>query len=904
MPDAKPITAHLWYSDDWQTVTLYEEQELDIRHGLRAEAGSPVPGTCSARLTEDWNPIDPTSTAYGLASRYTELRIGYEPGLTSGPLADGTDAFMRTEATGWGTADVGGDWSLLGAGGSVITGDWSVTTGTAWHDLTTSNAYRVSYLGDLSIEDCTQQVSWSIPLPTGNDLEPANLIFRYGTVNEVTSRVTVSTTGEISLYAFSNEGDLIGYGQVADVVTTSADTFVHKARVWGDRVAAKVWAGAPEDEPDGWDLLIEDYTMVTAITGGPVAIRSGRAAGNTNSSGPQFALSDYQVIVNSPRMSAEIASWKPAKRIASTGWVDIELGGIMRRFGKRDTPLRSPLYRFFSRRTDTIGYHPVEDGSSATWVGSGLWDGTKAIASGVTFGESADDLAGTASVATLPAGAWMSASMPNKGSDEWTLSFLVKLPEAPASDTLLATIQAAGDSQYWYVYATSVGWHFYVRDPDGSLLDEYNVTYGTGAEPPVWIVMSWRVEQSGSSVLWQPTWHVVGTGIYWTTTEQSFTGTVGRPSWWKIEASGDLAGTQICHVYMADLTGPSLYDIAQVAAGYRYELGEDRGARLAEELGTKFVLDGTEGDTGMMAPQRIEPANVIMGDIAEVDQGVLYEPRHFVGFALRTLRSMYSQDATLALDMTAGGIGEPIDVALDDLPIYNDVTVSRPRGSSARRILEDGPAGTADPPDGAGVAPYSKEIQVASDGQLADQAQWRLNQGTVDEPRYPVVTVDLDARPDLLATMLMLRVGDVITIDELDNQGTLRAIVLGWTEQLSNNRHLFDLVLAPATAYDVWVLEDSVLGLLDSDGSTVASAFVAGTDTSLSVAVATAHPLWVTGSVDFEIITDGCILTVSSISGSSSPQTFTVSSTVVNGIAKTISAGKSVHLRRPVRVGK
>jgi hypothetical protein len=87
---------------------------------------------------------------------------------------------------------------------------------------------------------------------------------------------------------------------------------------------------------------------------------------------------------------------------------------------------------------------------------------------------------------------------------------------------------------------------------------------------------------------------------------------------------------------------------------------------------------------------------------------------------------------------------------------------------------------------------------------------------------------------------------------------------------------------------------------VDSGGSSLASSATAGA-TTLSVATTAGNDLWITGSVNFDIIIGGEQIHVSSISGTSSPQTFTVTR-AVNGVSKAQASGAAVALYRPAIV--
>jgi hypothetical protein len=66
---------------------------------------------------------------------------------------------------------------------------------------------------------------------------------------------------------------------------------------------------------------------------------------------------------------------------------------------------------------------------------------------------------------------------------------------------------------------------------------------------------------------------------------------------------------------------------------------------------------------------------------------------------------------------------------------------------------------------------------------------------------------------------------------------------------------------------------------------------------SLSVATASGFPLWTTTASDFpfDINVAGMRLTVTNITGASSPQTMSVTP-AVNGVQKTLTAGADVRL--------
>jgi hypothetical protein len=304
-----------------------------------------------------------------------------------------------------------------------------------------------------------------------------------------------------------------------------------------------------------------------------------------------------------------------------------------------------------------------------------------------------------------------------------------------------------------------------------------------------------------------------------------------------------------------------------------------------------------------MGPQPTDTLVAILEECAAVDGGLLYESRDRPGLAFRPLAGLYNAVST-EYDYAAHELAEALAPVEDDQALRNDVVVSRPRGSSARAVRETGANNTQDPPGGVGRYDESVQVNVQADGQLAAQAGWRLHLGTWDEARYPSTVINLarsalTSDATLTAATKALDVGRRATITSPPSGWPPDDIVLlvqGYRERLAQYEWTIDVQGSPALPLSIAEVEHSTYSYFGSDGSTVASSFVAGTGTSLSVAVAAGYPLWEDGDAPFDIMASGVRLTVTSISGSSSPQTFTVNQTPVNGVIKTIPAGATVDV--------
>jgi D-alanyl-D-alanine carboxypeptidase len=158
----------------------------------------------------------------------------------------------------------------------------------------------------------------------------------------------------------------------------------------------------------------------------------------------------------------------------------------------------------------------------------------------------------------------------------------------------------------------------------------------------------------------------------------------------------------------------------------------------------------------------------------------------------------------------------------------------------------------------------------------------------------------------MIANWMGVQVGSRVQITNLPTQviaDTVDVFVEGITQTVTPLTWTATMMTTPASPFNIFTLADASLGRLDSDTSTLATA-IGTADTSLSVAVAVddfgATVLWTTDATEcpFDIDLDGERVTVTAISGGSSPQTFTVTRSV-NGVSKTHTAGTAVTVWHP-----
>jgi len=354
--------------------------------------------------------------------------------------------------------------------------------------------------------------------------------------------------------------------------------------------------------------------------------------------------------------------------------------------------------------------------------------------------------------------------------------------------------------------------------------------------------------------------------------------------------------------YTAIYSGSGVID-AQVHSdalqAYAGEMAHVRVARLCRENG--IPVTSTAATSVVMGPQPAGKLIDLLRECEAADQGFLFE-REF-GIEYRAISELYDQPVTLALDFDSRhvmGMPQPAD---DDQRTRNRWTVSRSGGISTTVEQTTGTMGTG--PGGPGVWKDSATVNVEDDDQLASEAGWRVHIGTVDDYRLQAIPLKLHGTPDLIPSWLSSRLGQRISLANPPAQMVTATaiydlILEGYTEAFNQNFWAIGLNTAPFAPYVVGVAGDSSTrgSSAQAVGSTLSTA-ISTSDTSLTVATSGTNPVWTTSPVNLTIIIDGETMTVSAISGASSPQTFTVTRSV-NGIVKAHAAGATVLVYRPL----
>lgn len=917
------VGVSLYYSGKWNSAPAYTRDPITSVWGLKDEGGGITPSSCTATLDNrdgTYIPDDARSSLYGLIGRNTPARVAIPPALTSGAWSDTADAFGRTSVDSWGSADSGEAWSTFSVGGTILASDFQVNSGVGKLSVPAANTLRATYLGDIAVTDVSIAVTTSAPQATGASLEIATVLFRGTTTSSYQSvRVIANTDNSVQVRAVTTNGTSLALETVAGLTHAGTGTPLRvRVMALGTRVLARVWVAA-NAEPTTWDLDMEDPDD-TPVPGW-IGVRAARSSGNSNTSPVVFQMDNWESTSYAPVCQGGVISWKPDRALKTDAWTSIEIAGPAQRVNA-DLGVRSALTRSLSA-PNVAGapdaWWPMEGQDLAAHVpGTGAVNTSVAALEPGAFHSAyfpdepvgpitqytGPELEGTSSLIDLAAGASLKATPPydptatayviewsvqgKAAGDDPTLGFqMLRLDfdngstiTGVGASTAIEIGNAAGDDAYLRIESllggTGLG-HSGVPVYNDRVRDYRVLIKQDGADVVAFLSIDGEIMTS-----------VVRTGE-----------TMGslRYVWMNYPSGKGDSVPRYGQLRVWNSETPTSFSSAGI--GYRGETAAARFGRVCEEIGIVPSVIGS--DTDPMGPQYPGTLGNILEEVARTDGGMIYDARWWYGLEFRTLRSMYNQ--TPALELTYGtDVAPPLAPVSDDLGLTNSVTANRTNGITVVAQKTSGPLNINDPftdPDGVGLVPTTLDANPETDADMYDVAGWALALGTWKGTRYRNITVDLTARPAHFLAAMSIRPGDLITVASLEAD-LVELIVVGGVNVVGNNSHRATFNCRPAGPFRVPAVGASDVRV-GSATSTLAADFDAGTDTSMSVAVTGA--LWSTTAEPWHITVGGVVLNVTAVTGATSPQTFTVDATPVNGVERTIVAGARVGIYPPYFVG-
>ncbi|MGW3437048.1 hypothetical protein ACWDB3_07690 [Streptomyces bacillaris] len=909
-----PRTTELYYGGTWRTARARESAPVTITRGLPAEGSSADPSAASQTLDNragTYSPRNPVSPLFAQGGRNVPWRFTVAAG---GP-------WLRLP----GSANNG----LVSAAHSnlAITGDLDIRLDVALdgyrEEMNLAGRYRVA----------GNQRSWLL------SLVPNGLRFIWSPDGTFTNAVTVTSGAPVPAYS----GQRVCLRVTLDVDNGAGGATV---RFWtGQRLTGR-WAplGAPvtvagttsvyNAASEGIQLgAVPDYTGLRArgrVHGmqvrngidGPLAVDLNPATAAdpgatsfTDATGLLWTIRDTATLTNAHiRMNGEVPAWPPSRDMSGADrTVAITPAGIMRRLDAGNRPLDSALRRYITSSQPRECW-PLTDGKQATG-GASLRGSAPARP---TTG-SAQPLWGEGTVADwleptmrlpLQTTGILTATPATAGTASWSVDLFRS--GRGQSELLEITDRGTGTSadptHKWSLYLQAVPnriLFFCDTTIDGATTTDFlGDLLAPGIYDDLPHNLRFTTTVSGSNTFWQ----LYIDGELKTPNMVTFPGRPIR----KVELLWDLVGSAAADLSIGYLTcwdsnGPSAAAVHRAFRGFPGEPAGDRMIRLSVEHGMLMSVAGTLAAQTRLGIQRPERYLEALGTAARSDAGLLFERRDDRELVYRARSTLYAQDPVLTLNFANGVISEPFRPTDDDKDTENDIAVTRQGGAtSPRAVLATGRMSVQDPPAGVGRYDRDYTLSLEADEQTVPHAYWRLHLGTHDGLRYTRITLDL-GNPRVQALVddiYRADVGDVLRLTGLPREygpDDVDLIIRGYTEEIGADRWTITFNCAPGRPYAVGVVGRAKVDAAASQLSTGVNASA----TSWTVTSPAGRP-WITSAAypahfPITMAVGGEEVTVTAISGTTSPQTFTVIRSA-NGVSKSHSAGAAVRLARPATV--
>lgn len=585
---------------------------------------------------------------------------------------------------------------------------------------------------------------------------------------------------------------------------------------------------------------------------------------------------------DSVRFSGKIPSWPITWDSSGT---DVHVAatayGIFKQLNDGAKALDSAMTRYYSSLTSNIGYWPGEDEEGATFIAAKTPGVQPARQINLDFG-AATDLPGSAPLFKLTDSSVAVGTFPSyTGTGALALTFVWYADAYPAVDTKFLSF--AFNSGYVDLALGTATYNIAFYDTNGTLLSSATAATGAGTEPGNWLCGVIELEQSGGNVAWAYNWRAQDVGIGYSATG-SYAGTVPQVlNWraWAIGASANLNEMSLGHI--AASTSVDDYLEGDHLASFKAYVGERAIARLrrtAGEEGIDFIAHGKTDYSPPMGPQPRGTLLDVWDECAAVDRGILAGRRDVYGGVLYIGRQVLENAPRLPIAYTDSILSDGLTPDEDNPNLQNDVTVKRKGGSSSRSVTTTGPRSVD------AIGTYTEgdtTLSLYTDDQTSTLAGAIRHLGSWDELRWSGVGFEL-ARPiiyndiHLYERLLALDLGSALSISDMPDWLPARdaeILVEQYTETLTKMLGTLTFDTTYARVYNTPVLTDGGISLIGSEDS-VLDADVGTSDTTIDVAGDSLYTRW-TYTADFDIEVSGLErMTVTGISGSAPPYTFTV----------------------------
>lgn len=902
-----PLTMELLLDGTWTTLSsyIYRRDMVTVTRGRSDEAGRVERST--ARLTLDnrdgrFSARKPTSPYYGILGRNTQLRLSVDHGSTylalPGGASDHASAPDSAALSVTGDIDVRIDVELDSWEGTSqdLCGKWTGTgSQRSWALYLVSDGTLLLYWSNDGTAQLTAQSTAAVPVPASGRLAVrATLDVNNGAAGKTATFYTAATLSG----SWTQLGSAVTTAGTTSVFDSTSSLFVGKIPTFSFTAAAgRCYAMEFRNGIAGSVVANPDFTAQTAGAG---------SFADTASSPNTWTINgDAELSNRRYRFCGEVPAWPPRWDPSGNDvYTPIEASGILRRLGQGASPLQSTLYRGLTTLTGAnapVAYWPCEDADGATTLASAVGGAPMTIVGSPSLA-GFSSFAASAPIPTLNSSEWSGPVPQYTYTGDATVRFLMNVPAGGATaGEVVCRVLTSGTCVRWDLgYETGGSLSLTGYDEDGTqLFTSGAFAFAVNGDL---LRVAIDLDQNGSNVDWDISTLAPGGGAGLTTGGTLNSRTVGQVTRIIINPGGGLTDVAIGHISVQSAI-PSIHDLGQQLAAYAGERAGVRMRRLCSEEGITFRGRGWLAGSCRMGPQLQRTLLDLVTECADADGGALFEPRGVLGLGYRTLGSLANQTTAVTLDYDGAELAGTMEPTDDDQAVRNDITASKVGGSSARAVLEEGPLSVQDPPDGVGRYPEQASLSVQFDEQLVDQAWWRVHVGTVNEARYPRITVNM-ARTQITGdAALALALHEADTGDRLvvENPPSwlppedISQLIQGYSEQLGNFEHEITWNCSPASPFDVAVYDTARY----ESGYAVLNEALDTTETGVDISTPTG-PLWSTSpGGSFGIIVGGEVMTVTAVGAATgTAQTLTVTRSA-NGIVKSHASGAEVRLFAP-----
>jgi hypothetical protein len=909
--DPLPVLVEMKVGSTWTDITsdVLVRDGIDISRGKQSEDGQAPPQTCRLTLNNragKYSPRNPLSTYYGQIGRNTGLRVAVQ-----------VDPVFDAYTSAQGTGDLSFTHTPVGTPTGVCVFVWQYNTAANQvASVTYGGVAMENKILGLFVFGAVNVVGYMYflnrDIPTGPQtvvVDTTAVIMRQASAITITGGTHCEFENSVNAYS-----DATPSANPSFSILTTKRSLILGSLLSDLDDGSTISPGTGYTQLGEHDLGTETVSATRASVG---ALAPSNWAVLWNAASAHWGIMAVAVRAVHYRFWGEASSFPP-KWDTSTNdaYVPLEASGILRRLSQGTDPPDSGLRNFILASAGLFRYWPLSGAKGTKYS----LDIGGVFATGSQFVSRVPGGTGNFVYGTDMGSEFLGTGVAFFNSNDGPMEGSVSSPYANwALDFVFSTIESTGGMGNFTVRCydyNSAQWslNFNAGIAQVSFDDGVLGPIGfspTGVLPQLQDLgphhVRLEVRANGANTDW--TLSIDGVAVDTGTQAASNVYGLMAFQFYMARAAGQ-ERINLAHVAVwsdPTVTWPSATLASQAAFGYA---GEEVGARIlrvATLAAFPLTSIGDMTDTISMGEQHSEGSLVVIRDAESTDLGILTESKDALSLLYRTRGSLYNQTVKATIDAAALELSPPFEPIDDDQATRNIITAVRRNGDSFR--LEDTTSrlSSLDPP--LGVGPYKDEItfNVETDAQLQGMAAWSLNLATVDEARYPYITVEranraVVANATLSTALLTVDIGDRIAVANADVAriyDDISLLVLGYSERMGAYEHTITFNCAPESPYNVAVYGSAVGSgpdRYDAAGSSL-TAGVTSTATSLSVTTTAGNAPWTTTVAEFpfDIQVAGERMTVTNITSATSPQTFTVTRSV-NGVVKAQAAAAAVRL--------